>query len=197
VPKTYLHLYDQNAIELDYDQPLSAFDGMTAFEVSQKLGYPCHKSQQNTWFTDWINGSDGQITKATQIKRYNPTRFGLYSTTVGPDVEKDDFLENITTYHEQELIEQAKQEQERLEQEAANQERLEQERLELDRIEAEKAEKQRQEQERLERERLEQERLLQEQQQKQKVVITIIAICTLVVAAAVIVIFIFTRRRYY
>ena len=46
VPKTYLHLYPQNQIYLDWDQPLESFGGMTAFEVTKKLGYPCHKYPQ-------------------------------------------------------------------------------------------------------------------------------------------------------
>lgn len=107
VPKTYLHLYGENQIILDYDTPLERFDGLTAFQVSQKLGYPCHKTQQHTWFTTWLNGSNGQITKATQIKTYNPTYFGLYRSTVGADETKNDFLENIITYAEQERLDQA------------------------------------------------------------------------------------------
>lgn len=194
VPKTYLHLYKKNPIELDYDQPLSEFDGMTAFEVSQKLGYPCHKSQQGTWFTDWINGDNDEITKATQIKRYNPCLFGLYSTTVGEDVKKNDFLENITTYQEQERLEQERLEQERLEQEALEQERLEQERLELDRIEAEKAEQKRQEELRLEQERLEQERLAEEAQKKDKLITNLIGVGVVVVLIAVLLIYFLPRR---
>ncbi len=157
VPKTYLHLYGENKIELDYDQPLDAFDGMTAFEVTQKFGYPCHESQQYTWFTLWINGNNGEITKATQIDTYNPCKFGLYRSTVGADVEKNDFLENVTPYAEQERIEQERLEQERLEQERLEQERLEQERLEQERLEQERLEQERQEAEQLEQERLEQE----------------------------------------
>ena len=153
VPKTYLHLYEENQIALDYDSPLSAFDGMTAFQVSQKLGYPCHESQQYTWFTDWINGYNGEITKATEIGKYNPCKFGLYRSTVGEDVEKKDFLENVTTYAEQERLEQERLEQERLEQERLEQERLEQERLEQERLEQERLEQERLEQERLEQER--------------------------------------------
>ena len=195
VPKTYLHLYKKNTIELDYDQPLSAFDGMTAFEVTQKLGYPCHKSQQGTWFTDWLNGDNNEITKATQIKRHNPCYFGLYRTTIGEDVEKNDFLENITTYRAQEEAEQARLEQERLEQEKLEQERLEQERLELDRIEAEKAEKKRQEAERLAQEKLEQEQLRAEQQRRQRMIGTIVAGCAIVVGLIIIPLFIFFRRR--
>ena len=102
VPKTYLHLYKENEIVLDYDHSLDYFDGLTAFQATQKLGYPCHKSQQEFWFTKWLNGSYGQITKATQITNYNPCYFGLYRSTVGPDVLKNDFLENITTYAQQE-----------------------------------------------------------------------------------------------
>lgn len=104
VPKTYLHLYGENQIVLDYDQPLDHFDGLTAFQATQKLGYPCHKSQQYTWFTRWINGNNGEITKATQITTYNPCHFGLYRSTVGEDVLKNDFLENITTYAQQEYL---------------------------------------------------------------------------------------------
>ena len=142
VPKTYLHLYEQNPIELDYDTPLESFDGMTAFQVSQKLGYPCHKSQQYTWFTRWINGSNNEITKATQIATYNPCKFGLYRSTVGEDVQKNDFLENVTTYAEQERLEQERLEQERLEQERLEQERLEQERLEQEKLEQEQPQSQ-------------------------------------------------------
>lgn len=101
IQKLYLHLYEQNQIVLDYDQPLSAFDGMTAFQVTQKLGFPCHKSQQWTWFTTWLNGSGNSITSATQISTYNPCYFGLYYSAVGEDVQKNDFLENIITYGQQ------------------------------------------------------------------------------------------------
>lgn len=139
VPKTYLHLYEENKIVLDYDQPLDAFNGMTAFEVTQKYGYPCHKSQQYTWFTRWINGKNNEITRASQIETYNPCQFGLYRSTVGEDVQKNDLLENVTTYAEQERLEQERLEQERLEQERLEQERLEQERQEQERLEQEQA----------------------------------------------------------
>ena len=184
IPKTYLHLYDKNPIELNYDTPLEAFDGMTAFEVTQKLGYPCHDSQQYTWFTKWINWVNMSvggtpITKATQIKDYNPCKFGLYRSTVGDDVLKNDFLENIVTYAEQEQLEQERLEQERLEQERLEQERLEQERLEQERLEQERLE-----QERLEQERLEQERLEQERRKPQELTI---AVCILILLVVVLV----------
>lgn len=148
VPKAYVHLYDENPVTIDYDTPLESFDGMTAFEVSQKLGYPCHKSQQYTWFTNWINGNTVKITTAAEILTYNPCKFGLYRSTVGQDVKKDDFMENIVSYAEQARLEA---------------ERLEAERLEAERLEAERIEKEKQE----EAARLEAERLAAEEKAKQ------------------------------
>lgn len=110
VQKAYFHLYEENPIIMDYDTPRDCFDGLTAFQVTQKYGYPCHLSQQYTWFTNWLNGK-GSITKATQIKTYNPCEFGLYYTSVGADVNKNDMFENIVTYAEQERIEQERIEQ--------------------------------------------------------------------------------------
>lgn len=179
VPKTYLHLYEENPIVLDYDTPLNHFDGMTAFEVTQKLGYPCHKSQQFTWFTKWINGKNSQITKAAEIATYNPCNFGLYRSTVGEDVSKNDFMENLTTYAEQERLEQERLEQERLEAERLEQERLEQERLEQERLEAERLEKERLEQERLEAQR--QEQLQKEQQKKLYIALGVLAVLLLAI----------------
>lgn len=195
VPKTYLHLYNENKIELDYDQPLDAFDGMTAFEVTQKLGYPCHKSQQGTWFTDWLNGDNNEITKASQIKRYNPAFFGLYRSTVGADVEKNDFLENITTYRKQEQIKQEQEEQERQEQDAEELARLEAERQELERIEAEKEEQKRLEEERLEQELLKNEQLRKEKEQREETIFKIVFTSLILVGTVLTVLYFVLRRR--
>ncbi len=166
LPKLYLHLYEENPIVIDYDQPMDVFDGLSAFQVTQKYGFPCHVSQQWTGFRTWLNGYDGEITKASQIEKYNPSKFGLYHSAVGEDVKKNDFLENITTYAEQERLEQERLEQERLEQERLEQERLEQERLEK---------------ERLEQEQLERERLAREAQRKKELTIAAIILIVLVV----------------
>ena len=100
VKKIYLHLYQKNEIIMNYDIPLEFFNGKTAYEVS-KEGYKKHNSQQWTWFTGWINGKDNQYTKATQIQTYSPLKYGLYYTTVGEDIQKNDMFENITYYREQ------------------------------------------------------------------------------------------------
>ena len=98
VPKAYFHLYQENPIVLGWDQPLESFDGLTAFQVTQKYGFPAHKSQQRSWFYLWIYGNYGEIDKASQITEYSPCEYGLYRSTVGADVEKNDFFENVTTY---------------------------------------------------------------------------------------------------
>lgn len=181
VPKTYLHLYGENPIVMDYDTPLDSFDGMTAFEVSQKLGYPCHESQQYTWFTGWINGKGTKITKASQIDTYSPCEFGLYRSTVGEDVQKNDFMENIVSYAEQERIAEEK----RLEEEArkAEEERLkeEQRKAEEERKRQEEEKKRqeelaRQEQQRKEEEERQLELLAQQAAQKRKNELTILLI---------------------
>jgi len=99
-PKTYLHLYKENQIIMDYDTPLEYFDGLTAYEVSKK-GYSKHNSQQWTWFTKWINGKNNSYTKSTDIKTYSPNEFGLYKSLVGNDTQKNDMFENITDRKDQ------------------------------------------------------------------------------------------------
>lgn len=108
-------------------------------ESAQKYGFPCHKSLQWTDFTQWLNGYNNEIKKASQIYSNNPTKFGLYRSTVSEDVLKNDFMENIVTYAEQARLEAERLEQERLEAERLEAERREQERLEAERIAAEQA----------------------------------------------------------
>jgi LmbE family N-acetylglucosaminyl deacetylase len=98
-PKTYLHLYKDNKIVMDYDIPLDSYNGLTAYEVS-KLGYAEHHSQQYTWFTKWLTGVDqhgkGTLYKtAKEIKKYSPCEFGLYRSLVGEDKSKNDMFENL------------------------------------------------------------------------------------------------------
>ena len=95
VPKFYIHLYDlDNKTELDYDTPLEKFNGKTAYQVS-KEGYSKHLSQQNYWFTKWLNGNNNEYTSSKQIIKYNPAYWGLYKSEVGPDINRNDLFENI------------------------------------------------------------------------------------------------------
>lgn len=113
VPKTYLHLYPENQIVMDWDQPLESFGGMTAYEVTKELGFPAHISQQ-TYYSWYFAGKK----TAADITQYSPREFGMYRSTVGKDIQKNDFLENITTHAEDVQI----LEQQRLAEEARQQE---------------------------------------------------------------------------
>ncbi len=86
-PKLYLHLYPENQILLDWYQPLNAFDGMTALDVA-KEGYAMHKSQHVYAFYVYGEGDE-----------YDSRKFGLYRSTVGPDVVGGDLFENITEFY--------------------------------------------------------------------------------------------------
>lgn len=133
VEKTYLHLYEENPIVMNFDVPLESFGGKTAFEVTQD-GFACHKSQHWTWFYKWIYGTaDRPITKATDIRKYSPCKYGLYDTKVGADIVGGDFFENVVSYEERAIIaakeaeELARQEAERLRLEEEERLRLEEE----------------------------------------------------------------------
>lgn len=90
-PKLYLHLYAENRISLDYDRPLERFGGRTAFEMAEE-GYAQHQSQQRWIFFVYPKGHD-----------CDSSCFGLYRSTVGEDVEKNDLMENLTPYKLQEM----------------------------------------------------------------------------------------------
>lgn len=113
--KVYVHLYGEKEIKLPIDEPIEEFDGLSAFNVSQRA-FMHHKSQHWTWFYRWIYGSAGNISRASQIRSYNPALYGLYFTRVGEDIEKNDILENITPYSviEREAKERAEREQREL-----------------------------------------------------------------------------------
>ncbi len=117
VEKTYLHLYEENPITMDWDTPLESLGGKTPFQVTQE-GFGCHKSQHWTWFKGWIYGSNNQITKATQIATYSPCQYGLYDTKVGPDQAGGDFMENVLTHAQREEIARQEAEAEQKRQEA-------------------------------------------------------------------------------
>lgn len=154
VPKTYIHLWGENKIVMDWDVPLERFGGKTAFQMSQE-GFGCHKSQHWTWFYEWIYGKGGKnITKATEIRSSSPCKYGLFRTNVGLDTGIGDMFENIPLSYaeieqeERERAEKERAERERAESEAAaaesrriaeESERLESELAESRRIESQKA----------------------------------------------------------
>ena len=82
VKKMYAHLYQENQIVMDWQQPLTAFGGKTSLEVAKEALW-CHVSQRALTYQMLESGP------------YDCRLFGLYYTAVGPDVEKNDFFENI------------------------------------------------------------------------------------------------------
>ncbi len=143
VPKLYVHNYEENKIEMNWDTPYESMGGKTPFQISQN-GFDQHKSQHWTYFWNWINGTNAKpFTKASQAKDISCYAFGLYHTTVGQDVLKNDFFENLTNYDEQIRLEEerkkAEEEQARLESESiakAESESKEAARLESERLDS-------------------------------------------------------------
>jgi len=96
VKKLYLHLYKENVIEMDWDAPMSAFDGMTGYEVAKEM-YTKHVSQQNAGQKN-EKGVFERFEVEPRESDYSCYRFGLAYTAVGADVEKNDFFENVPGY---------------------------------------------------------------------------------------------------
>lgn len=193
-PKLYIHNYKENPVVLNWDEPLDYFGGKTAFQMTQE-GYKHHHSQQYTWFTDWLNGNNNSITKASQINTYSPCEYGLYRSTVGEDVEKNSFFENIISYDEQERIEQERLEQERLQQEEESR-RLEEESIraeeESKRLESEAEASRKAESERIEREKQE---ALDAQKKSGNNLKAVVAVVILVAAVATLGVIVFQRLK--
>ena len=84
VKKLYRHLWKENQITMDWSVPLSSMGGATGIELADSAFELFHKTQETS----------GQSVSTTGVE-YDNTLFGLVHTTVGEDVNKNDFLENI------------------------------------------------------------------------------------------------------
>lgn len=82
VPKTYIHLWPENQLRMDWHQPLSAFGGRTGLEMAAEA-FQCHISQLEKHYRVVDGGA------------YDNALFGLWRTTVGDDLVKNDLFENI------------------------------------------------------------------------------------------------------
>lgn len=98
VPKAYFHLYEENAIVMDWDIPLESFGGLTAWQVSSRYALQKHVSQIDDLEKEDVTWYFGNNPTAASVGRLTPCNFGLYRSTVGFDVEKNDFFENVTTH---------------------------------------------------------------------------------------------------
>ena len=82
VKKMYSHLYAENRIIMKWDQPLDSTGVITPMFLA-KEAYDKHRTQQASFSMEY----HGEL--------YDNTIFGLYYSAVGPDVEKNDFMENV------------------------------------------------------------------------------------------------------
>ena len=97
VRKLYLHLYGDEADQtvLDWDQPLSAFDGKTGAELAAEA-FALHVSQKGMGAGKGAKFEEFKV-ETTGAKKYPYDHFGLYATEVGADEAKNDFLEHIAS----------------------------------------------------------------------------------------------------
>jgi LmbE family N-acetylglucosaminyl deacetylase len=128
VLKFYVHLNSDEPTVLDMRSPLESFGGKRAIDVARQA-YLCHQTQQ------WCDFS------VDDYGPYSAANWGLYKTNVGPDVAKNDLMENLTSYDEQERIRLEEEEKLRLEEEKKKAEEEEKARLEKEALEKEQAEK--------------------------------------------------------
>ena len=84
VKKLYRHLWSENQIKMDWSVPLTSMSGATGLELADSAFELFHKTQETS----------GQSVLTTGVE-YDNELFGLVYTTVGEDVAKNDFMENI------------------------------------------------------------------------------------------------------
>ena len=82
VKKFYVHLYGENQVYMNWNEPLDSTGVITPMFLAME-GFDKHRSQ-HAYFSMRRDGT-----------RYDNTLFGLVRTTVGPDLLKNDFMENI------------------------------------------------------------------------------------------------------
>lgn len=86
VQKLYHHLGEENILMMDWDVPLESLGGITGHDAAVRA-FTYHVSQQ---------GFDMNV--ENYGKRYDNEKYSLTRTEVGPDEEKNDFLEHITVF---------------------------------------------------------------------------------------------------
>lgn len=185
VPKTYIHLYKENMITLDYHIPLEEdYANRTALDIA-KEAYTKHVSQQQWWFY------------VSDTNAYSCAKFGLWRSTVGEDTAND-LLCNLKTYKVQAAEEEARlkaeEESRRLEQESIEQASREQESLEQASREQESLEQASREEESRQESLEESSRLKEQQEKEQKTKITTMTIIGFIFVAMIVGCAVFTVK---
>ena len=96
VKKLYIHRYGdkEDRLHFDWDVPLENLGGKTGMEAAIEA-FEKHVTQYGLTFR--IDGYKKPLRVEITGTYYENTDFGLYATRVGPDEEKNDFLEHIET----------------------------------------------------------------------------------------------------
>ena len=94
VKKFYRHLWEENQIVFDWTVPLKSMNGATGIDLATEAFDIYHKTQATSGFNVTETGAE-----------YDNRVFGLVYSTVGEDVEKNDFLENIDLSGKPEKVE--------------------------------------------------------------------------------------------
>ena len=82
-PKLYIHLWGEDPTVLDFEHPIEALGGATAFETAERA-FDCHRSQRRSYR---VYGAE--------YPHYDCHVYGLYRSLVGPDETKDDLFEHL------------------------------------------------------------------------------------------------------
>lgn len=90
--KLYLHLWKEGAIMLEWEQPHENLGGRTPLEVAA-AAFKEHKSQQG-FSAKTRSGREFKF-KVHSHGMFDNAKFGLAYSSVGEDVLKNDFMENI------------------------------------------------------------------------------------------------------
>lgn len=84
VKKLYIHLYEENPITIDFNVPLSSFGGISAYDVARQA---LKQNISQRRYSHLVYVHDGE--------EYSCADWGLRYTSVGLDVDKNSFFENI------------------------------------------------------------------------------------------------------
>jgi LmbE family N-acetylglucosaminyl deacetylase len=90
--KLYLHLYEENPVQLNWEIPMTERDGQTSLEIAAEA-FQCHESQLGL-SAKMKNGKKYRF----EIVAGGPLdngKFGLAYSSVGPDETGSDFMEHI------------------------------------------------------------------------------------------------------
>ena len=91
--KLYLHMWEENQVAMDWTQPLDVFGGQSSLDIAS-AAFQCHESQRG-FSVKMKNGKKYRFEVVAGGPLDNGA-FGLAYSSVGPDEEKNDFMEHVT-----------------------------------------------------------------------------------------------------